>query len=94
MRRYPTVCLVFFMAASNAYAALPGNSQAGQRVHAANCTGCHDTSVYVRKNRRVGSLDGLKEQLQACSHQTRKELSPSEKENLLRYLNDQFYQFN
>ena len=35
----------------SAYAvALPGDSAEGQRLHDANCMGCHDTGIYTRKN--------------------------------------------
>jgi hypothetical protein len=38
-------------------------------------------------------LDALKEQLVACSHAAKKEFSASEMQDLLKYLNDQFYHF-
>ena len=76
-----------------ARAALPGNSAEGKRLHDANCTGCHDTSVYARKDRSVRSLDGLKEQLQSCSHMAGKRFSAIESQNLIKYLNETFYQF-
>ncbi len=79
---------------SSAYAApLPGDSANGRRLYEANCTGCHDTSVLTRKDRLVQSLDALKEQLVSCSHMANKEFSDSEMQNLLKYLNDQFYEF-
>jgi hypothetical protein len=79
--------------ASSALAASPGDSSAGKRLHDANCTGCHDTSVYSRKTRSVRSLDALKQQLESCGHASDKNLSPADKQNIVRYLNDQFYQF-
>jgi hypothetical protein len=38
-------------------------------------------------------LDALKEQLVACGHAAKKEFSASEMQDLLKYLNDQFYHF-
>ncbi len=85
--------LVFFM--PGAYAApLPGDSANGKRLYDANCTGCHDTSVLTRKDRLVESLDALKEQLASCSHMANEEFSKSEMQDLLKYLNDQFYEFH
>jgi hypothetical protein len=69
----------------SAYAAsLPGAS--AQTV-------CHDRSVYTRKDRNVQPLDALKEQLASCTHMANKNLSGSERQNLLKYLDDQFYHF-
>jgi cytochrome c553 len=78
----------------SAYAAsLPGDSADGKRLHDANCTKCHDTDLYTRKDRHVQSLDALKEQLANCGHMAQKEYSAIETQNIIKYLNDQFYQF-
>ena len=79
--------------AASTLAASPADSAAGKRLHDANCMGCHDTSVYARKTRSVRSLDALKQQLESCGHASDKNLSPADKQNIVRYLNDQFYQF-
>ena len=77
-----------------AYAAsLPGDSADGKRLYDANCMGCHGTSVLTRKDRAVQSLDALKDQLAGCTHTANKEFSESETQDLLKYLNDQFYHF-
>ena len=76
-----------------AHAALPGDSTKGKRLHEANCTGCHDSSVYTRKDRRVKSLEALKGQLQGCGHMAKKEFSPTEQQDIVKYLNEQFYRF-
>ena len=72
---------------------LPGDSANGNRLYAANCTGCHDTSVLSRSDRFVQSLDALKEQLGSCSHMANAEFSTSEMQDLLKYLNEEFYNF-
>jgi len=72
-------------------AALPGAD--GKRIHDANCMGCHDTGIYTRKDRLVGSLDALQKRLDDCSHMAKKEFSAIETQNIIKYLNDQFYQF-
>ena len=78
----------------SAYAAeLPGDSADGKRLHDANCMGCHDTSIYTRQDHLIRSLDALKEQLGDCSHMAKKEFSAIEAQNIIKYLNDQFYQF-
>ena len=78
----------------SAYAAsLPGDSADGKRLHDANCMGCHDTGIYTRKDRRIRSLDALKGQLANCSHMANLQFSAIEMQNIIKYLNDQFYQF-
>ena len=78
----------------SAYAAeLPGDSADGSFLHDANCLGCHDTGIYTRKDRRIRSLDALKGQLANCSHIANLEFSAIEMQNIIKYLNDQFYQF-
>jgi hypothetical protein len=77
-----------------AYAAsLPGDIASGKRLYDANCMGCHDTSLFARQDKVVQSLDGLKDQLDNCTHMAKKEFSASETQDLLKYLNDQFYHF-
>ena len=98
MKRVLQGASLFFLAVAmtlpgGAHAALPGNSAEGKRLHDANCTGCHDTGVYTRKDRSVRSLDGLKRQLESCTHMAGKQFSVIETQNLVKYLNDTFYQF-
>ena len=78
----------------SAYAAsLSGDIANGKRLYDANCMACHDTSVLTRKDRAVQSLDALKKQLASCTHMAKKEFFASETQDLLKYLNDQFYHF-
>jgi cytochrome c553 len=78
----------------SAYAAtLPGDSAEGKRLYDANCMGCHDTDIHIREDRIVQSLDALKKRLGDCSHMAGKEFSATETQNIIKYLNDQFYQF-
>jgi hypothetical protein len=82
------------LAMPTAYAApLPGDSANGQRLFEANCMGCHDTSVLTRHDRVVQSLEALKKQVGGCAHMAKKDFSESETQDLLKYLNDQFYHF-
>jgi hypothetical protein len=79
--------------ASNALAAVPGDATDGKRLHDANCTGCHDSGVYTRKTRSVTSLAALEKQLDGCAHVVKKEFTPAEKQNIVKYLNEGFYHF-
>jgi cytochrome c553 len=85
---------VSLLLSPTAYAtSLPGDSANGKRLYDANCTGCHDTSLLSRSDRFVRSLDALKEQLGSCSHMANAEFSTSEMQDLLKYLNEEFYNF-
>ena len=88
-----TLTLTLALAAPVTHAAVPGDAAAGQRLHAAHCAGCHDDSVYTRKDRKVRTLDELQTQLQGCSHAAKKEFTAVETQNLLRYLNERYYRF-
>lgn len=79
--------------AAGAHAAVPGDAAEGKRLHDANCTACHDSSVYTRKDHKVRSLPGLGQQVENCTHMAQKEFSPAEKQDIVKYLNDRFYRF-
>jgi hypothetical protein len=86
--------LLILLMPSVAYAVeLPGDSADGKRLHDANCMGCHDTGIYTRKDRLIHSLDALRERLGDCSHMANKQFSAIETQDIIKYLNDQFYQF-
>lgn len=87
-----TIPVMIFLAAS-AHAAVPGDGAKGKRVHDASCVSCHGDSVYTRQDHKVRSLDGLKKQVENCTHMAQKEFSPADKQDIVKYLNDQFYRF-
>lgn len=88
------LCLaVLVLPISAANAALAGDGANGMRLFNANCLGCHDTSVLRRPDRAVQSLDALKKQIAGCAHMANKQFSQTEAQDLLKYLNDQFYHF-
>jgi hypothetical protein len=93
MRNILCVSLSVLLTPTAYAASLPGDSANGERLYDANCMGCHDTSVMKRKDRAVQSFDALKEQLASCTHTANKEFSESEAQDVLKYLNDQFYHF-
>jgi hypothetical protein len=93
MKRILCAALLILLMPSAYAASLPGESAEGKRFYDANCMGCHDTSVLTRRDRLVQSLDALKTQLASCSHMAKREFTASETQDLLKYLNDQFYHF-
>ena len=50
------VSLLILLMPSAYAAALPGDSAEGKRLHDANCMGCHNTSIYTRKDRLIAVL--------------------------------------
>jgi mono/diheme cytochrome c family protein len=93
MRIILCASLLILLMPSAYSASLSGDSAEGRRLFHANCTACHGTDIFTRKDRLVQSLDALKQQLASCTHAAKKEFSASETQNLLKYLNDQFYHF-
>lgn len=92
LRRTSAMVLLLVLA-TRAHAAIPGDAVEGRRLHDAHCMGCHDTGVYTRKDRKMGSVDAVRQQLQDCSHMAKQEFSPAQAQHLLKYLNEQFYRF-
>lgn len=88
------LCLTALMLTGTVYAEPRGNLADGKSYHDAHCLTCHDTHVYTRKDRHIQSLEGLKQQLDGCSHMTKLTLSIFEKQNLVKYLNEEFYHFH
>ena len=95
MRTVKTIFFASFfgLLASAAHAAVPGDSASGRRLYEANCTGCHNSSVYTRPDRHVRSLDALQQQLAGCGHMVGKEFTAAQTRDLVKYLNDRFYHF-
>ena len=50
------VSLLILLIPSAYAAALPGDSAEGKRLHDVNCMGCHNTSIYTRKDRLIAVL--------------------------------------
>ncbi|WP_456374041.1 cytochrome c [Thiolapillus sp.] len=64
-----------------------------EKYHQSNCTGCHDSKVYTRSNRRVSSLPGLESQVRMCDANLGKKLFDDDILSLTQYLNDNYYHF-
>ncbi|WP_457674411.1 cytochrome c [Thiolapillus sp.] len=75
-------------------AASAGDDFHPDRFHQSNCTGCHDSSVYTRNNRRVNSLPRLESQVRMCDANLGKKLFEDDILSLTRYLNDNYYHFD
>jgi len=87
--------LLLALAATTARAdlLLPGDAGRGEKLHQANCVGCHDTSVYTRASRSIHSIGGLQQRVEMCDTQLKRHLSEAERHDLVKYLNNHFYHF-
>lgn len=65
----------------------------GETIYKQGCTGCHDTSVFTRKNRKINSLEGLKKQVRRCSYAIETKWFDDEVDAVASYLNKNFYKF-
>ena len=78
-----------------------GNSAEGKKlVEASKCELCHHNrtlgdakAVYLRKDRKVTSLEKLKAQVTACTTQLNLGLFPDDEEHIVAYLNETYYKF-
>jgi mono/diheme cytochrome c family protein len=84
------LCLI---APSTDAALLLGDAARGAMLHAQNCQGCHDNSVYSRPDRRVKSVEGLMAQVEMCNNYMRAGMTKEQRNDLVKYLNDSYYKF-
>ena len=75
--------------------------EAGKRlVEEKRCETCHHNktlgdakAVYLRKDRKVTSLEKLKAQVARCNSELDLKLFPDDEENIVAYLNEAYYKF-
>ncbi len=58
------------------------------------CSGCHDSGVYTRKQRRVDSIAQLDSQVRMCDAQLGIKLFDEDISAIVSYLNDNYYHFD
>lgn len=86
----PVLVFVLFVAIPTAYSA---SLERGHALHDENCKVCHDSSYYTRSNRRVKSLEKLRKQVDRCQADTGNEWSKQQINDVMTYLNTQYYKF-
>lgn len=57
------------------------------------CTGCHDSSIYTRSNRKVDSLPRLESQVRFCDANLGIKMFDDDVTAVVKHLNDKYYQF-
>src|SRR5690349_19936703 len=99
MLRYVTVC-VLLVAPACAMAA-PDPAEGKKLVDEKNCEACHHNktmgdakAIYLRKDRKVTSLEKLKAQVALCNSELNLQLFPDEEEHIVAYLDQAYYRFS
>ncbi|MGB5440683.1 MAG: cytochrome c [Gammaproteobacteria bacterium] len=92
--RYTILTLATTFMAALATAPLhAADSGHGKTLHEQNCMGCHDDSVYTRKNRRVSSLQALQKQVRRCELSQGLQWFDDDVAAVTDYLNSSYYNF-
>lgn len=65
----------------------------GKTLVEQHCTRCHDTSVYSRSDRRIGSLEALKNQVKRCELSQSLQWPQPNIDDVVAYLDAIFYKF-
>jgi len=87
-RYLPALCVAFILQSPAAAREFDAKD-----FHQGNCTGCHDTRVYTRSNRRVQDLPGLERQVRMCDANLGTKLFNEDVTALVQYLNQTWYHF-
>lgn len=82
-------------------AALAADADKGRAlVEEKKCEGCHHNktmgdakAVYLRKDRKVTSLEKLKAQVALCNSELNLQMFPDEEENVVAFLDHTYYKF-
>ncbi len=69
-----------------------GDPARGAKTHE-TCLQCHGTDVYVPPQRKIDSLPALRKEVERWGDYYNPALSPQEIDDLVAYLNTQFYKF-
>lgn len=93
MKKLLVAPALMIVAAATQAALLPGDAARGKALHAKQCVACHDTSVYTRPDRRVRSAEALIGQVNGCVRQTGLKLDREQINDLVKYLDESFYEF-
>ena len=69
-------------------------------VDEGRCETCHNNktlgdakAIYLRKDRRVTSMEKLKSQVAVCNSELKLQLFPEDEEHIVAYLNQTYYHF-
>jgi hypothetical protein len=99
MRHAPLVALLAAFVGAPAFAA-PSVAEGRKLVEQNKCENCHHNktlgdakAIYLRRDRRVTTIEKLKAQVAACNTELNIGLFPEDEEHVVAFLNDTYYKF-
>lgn len=96
--KLPTTLRLFALVFFGAFSAMPLTSQAdeadGKLIYETYCISCHTTQVHWRQNRLATDWITLKGQVERWQTTIGQRWTFQQLDDVTRYLNGQFYQFN
>jgi hypothetical protein len=57
------------------------------------CSGCHDTSVYSRPDKKMKSLSAIQAQVERCPKPAGMQWSEQDSKDVVEYLNKEYYHY-
>ena len=92
--------LVAILAVSTVSALAADPAEGKKLVAEKSCEACHNNktmgdakAIYLRKDRKVTSMEKLKAQVALCNSELNLQLFPDEEDHIVAFLNDQYYKF-
>lgn len=85
-----TAIIILLASSSTLYAA---DIENGNDLHFEHCTGCHDSSVYTRSDRKMADLAQLGKQVRFCKDAVGATWFDDEVDDVIEYLNATYYKF-
>ncbi|MCW8837650.1 MAG: c-type cytochrome [Thiovulaceae bacterium] len=71
------------------------DAERGKKLYfSAKCNKCHDSTSFTNKNRKVKNYKQLTNQVEACRYSTNADWFDSDRDDVVHYLNKEFYKFN
>ncbi len=65
----------------------------GEALYQNHCTSCHQSEVYTRPDRKIGTYEALQRQVQRCELALNLRWFDEEIDAVTRYLNQHYYRF-
>ena len=69
------------------------NFDNGDELHMESCSGCHDSTAYTRKDRKVKTLPRLGTQVRFCRDNLGITWFDDETDDVIHYLNKEYYHY-